>query len=212
RIIGLGVYIWNVTQTHALVARLKALAPEVRIVLGGPEVSHETESQAICRLADHVVQGPGDVAFAALARRLLEGDGPAPPWIIPAPQPDLATLALPYGEYDDRDLRERVVYVEASRGCPFRCEFCLSSLDRTAWPFPLEPFLAEMDRLHRRGARRFKFVDRTFNLKPATSIAIMSFFLERIAAAPQDPCFVHFELVPDHLPDALKDAIARFPA
>jgi radical SAM superfamily enzyme YgiQ (UPF0313 family) len=212
RVIGLAVYIWNVAHTQALVARLKTIAPQVRIVLGGPEVSHETESQPICRLADHVVQGPGDLVFAQLAARLLEGGGDPPPWIIAAAQPDLAALALPYREYDDTDVRERILYVEASRGCPFKCEFCLSSLDRTAWPFPLAPFLAEMDDLHLRGARRFKFVDRTFNLKPATSTAIMAFFLERIEATPQDPCFVHFELVPDHLPDTLKAAIARFPA
>ena len=212
RVIGLAVYIWNVVQTQALVERLKAIAPQVRIVLGGPEVSHETEAQPIARLADHVVQGPGDLAFAQLAARLLDGDGDPPPRVIAAAQPDLSTLALPYLEYDDTDVRERILYVEASRGCPFKCEFCLSSLDRTAWPFPLAPFLAEMAQLHRRGARRFKFVDRTFNLKPATSIAIMTFFLERIEARPDDPCFVHFELVPDHLPDALKAAIARFPA
>ncbi len=212
RVIGLGVYIWNVAQTRALVERLKAIAPQVRIVLGGPEVSHETESQPICRLADHVVQGPGDLAFAELAARLLDGGGAPPPWIIAAAQPDLAALALPYREYDEVDLRERILYVEASRGCPFKCEFCLSSLDRTAWPFPLAPFLDEMARLHRRGARRFKFVDRTFNLKPATGTAIMAFFLERIEATPRDPCFVHFELVPDHLPEPLKAAIARFPA
>src|SRR5690606_33393504 len=116
RVIGLAVYIWNVVQTQALVERLKAIAPQVRIVLGGPEVSHETESQPICRLADHVVQGPGDLVFAQLARQLLDGGGDPPPRVIAAAQPELASLALPYHEYDDIDVRERVLYVEASRG------------------------------------------------------------------------------------------------
>ena len=210
RIIAFGVYIWNVTQTTELVRHLKTVAPAVKIVLGGPEVSHEAGSQAICALADHVVQGPGDISFPRLVRALL--DGPAPLMrIIAGEQPELAALTLPYRHFTDRDLRERFIYVEASRGCPFKCEFCLSSLDRTAWAFPLAPFLEEMALLYQRGARRFKFVDRTFNLKVATSLAIMEFFLERIEAAPEDPCFVHFELVPDHLPDPLKASIRRFP-
>lgn len=108
---------------------------------------------------------------------------------------------------DDNDIRHRVLYVEASRGCPFKCEFCLSSLDKTAWPFPLEAFLDEMDMLHQRGARQFKFVDRTFNLNIKVSLRILEFFLGRL----DDALFLHFEVIPDHLPDALKAAIQRFP-
>jgi hypothetical protein len=127
-------------------------------------------------------------------------------------QPPLELLTLPYREYTDADLANRTVYVEASRGCPFKCEFCLSALDRTAWPFPLEALLAELSRLHERGARHFKFVDRTFNLKAATSVRILDFFLGLIAARPDDPPFLHFELIPDHLPEALKAPITRFPS
>ena len=78
--------------------------------------------------------------------------------------------------------------------------------------FDTQRFLAEMAKLYDRGARTFKFVDRTFNLNVKTSQAILEFFLERIEAKPDDPCFAHFELVPDHLPDKLKDTIAKFPA
>ena len=210
RVVALGVYIWNVVETTRLVRRLRELAPSVTIILGGPEVSHEADQQEICRLAHYVIQGPGDISFAKLVRAILHGPKPLM-HLIAGEQPDLASLELPYRHYTDRDLRERSIYVEASRGCPFKCEFCLSALDRTAWAFPLDSFLAEMAALHDRGARRFKFVDRTFNLKPATSLAIMDFFLARIAATPADPCFVHFELVPDHLPESLKALIARFP-
>ena len=211
RIIAFGVYIWNVVQTTALIRLLRELAPDITIILGGPEVSHETDVQVICQLADHVIQGPGDISFAKLVKALLDGPKPLMA-IIAGEQPDLAELVLPYRHYTDTDLRERFIYVEASRGCPFKCEFCLSALDKTAWAFPLDAFLAEMARLHERGARRFKFIDRTFNLKVATSLAIMEFFLERIEATPDDPCFVHFELVPDHLPEKLKESIGRFPA
>jgi len=118
---------------------------------------------------------------------------------------------MPYRLYDERDLRHRYLYVEASRGCPFRCEFCLSALDRTAVPFDTARLLDELAELHRRGARTFKFVDRTFNLKVDTSRRILEFFLGKIEAAPHDPVFAHFELVPDRLPDRLRETIARFP-
>jgi hypothetical protein len=127
--------------------------------------------------------------------------------IIAGEQPPLDQIALPYAEYSDDDLAHRLLYVEASRGCPFKCEFCLSSLDKTAWAFDLEAFLAELSTLYQRGARNFKFVDRTFNLKIDASIQILQFFLDRMGK----DLFVHFEVIPDHLPDRLKEMIAKFP-
>jgi radical SAM superfamily enzyme YgiQ (UPF0313 family) len=210
RIVGFGVYIWNVEDTARVVAMLKKVAPQVKVVLGGPEVSYETEDQPIVRTADYVVTGWGDVTFPALCRQIIEGPQPLMK-IHAGVQPPMADIALPYADYTDEDIAHRTLYVEASRGCPFKCEFCLSSLDKTAWPFPLEAFLAELESLYQRGARLFKFVDRTFNLNVKTSQRIMQFFLDKIAAAPDDPVYAHFELVPDHLPDALKETIARFP-
>lgn len=211
RIVGFGVYIWNVEETTRLVAMLKRVAPDVTIVLGGPEVSHETGEQEIVKLADYVVTGWGDVTFPKLCREIL--DGPKPIMKVHAGvQPPMEDIALPYSLYSEEDIAHRTLYVEASRGCPFKCEFCLSSLDKTAWPFPLDTFLAELELLYSRGARLFKFVDRTFNLNVKTSLRIMQFFLDKIEAAPNDPVYAHFELVPDHLPEALKETIAKFPA
>ncbi|MDR3482122.1 MAG: DUF4080 domain-containing protein [Burkholderiaceae bacterium] len=211
QIVGFGVYIWNVEETTKVVAMLKRVSPQTVVVLGGPEVSYEPEQQAIVQLADYLITGWGDVSFASLCRQIL--DGPQPLMKIHAGvQPPLAEIAMPYALYADEDIAHRILYVEASRGCPFKCEFCLSSLDKTAWPFDLERFLAQLELLHARGARLFKFVDRTFNLNIKSSLRIMQFFLDKLAATPDDPVFAHFEVVPDHLPDALKDAIARFPA
>jgi radical SAM superfamily enzyme YgiQ (UPF0313 family) len=211
RIVGIGVYIWNVEEATRLVAMLKAIAPEVIVVLGGPEVSYETNESRICGYADYVVTGWGDVTFAKLCAQLLGGDRPAAK-IMPGEQPPLDQIVMPYGEYDDEDVSRRHIYVEASRGCPFKCEFCLSALDKTAWPFPLDAFLAQIESLWQRGVRQFKFVDRTFNLKVDTSLAILDFFLAKLDANPADPPFVHFELIPDHLPDKLKAGIMKFPA
>jgi len=179
----------------------------VSVVVGGPEVSYETEHQRICALADYVVTGWGDVAFPELCRKLLSGEKP-PGKIIAGWQPALSEIELPYAEYTDEDIARRFLYVEASRGCPFKCEFCLSSLDKTAWGFDLDRFMAELAQLHARGARHFRFVDRTFNLKTGVGLRILEFFLERL----DERLFVHFEVIPDHLPEKLKAAIARFPS
>jgi len=207
-ILGLGIYIWNVAPATELVALLRRVRPDLRIILGGPEVSHETEDQEIVRLADHVITGEADLAFAGLCRDLLRpGASAPPPKVLHAPLPDLARIVLPYDLYSEEDAAHRVIYVEASRGCPFTCEFCLSSLDIPVRAFPLDAFLAAMQGLLDRGVTRFKFVDRTFNLHLPTSRAILQFFLERWRPG----LFVHFEMVPDRLPGALREIIARFP-
>lgn len=205
-IIGLGIYIWNARESEELVAILRTLRPDLTLILGGPEVSYEQEEQRIVELADYVIPGQGDLAFAALCRKLLNGERPEQKIITPAPF-NLDDLKLPYRHFSSDDLRQRTIYVEASRGCPFKCEFCLSALDKTAVPFDQDRFLQEMDALHQRGLRRFKFVDRSFNLKPAQSQRILEFFLERM----DDDLFLHFELIPDHLPESLRSTIQRFP-
>jgi radical SAM superfamily enzyme YgiQ (UPF0313 family) len=206
KIIGFGVYIWNVVQTCALVKLMKTQRPDIKIILGGPEVSHETLEQDIVHLSDHVITGWGDVSFPKLCQALIHGPKPLMK-VIAGEQPPLSDIALPYDLYTDDDLAHRLLYVEASRGCPFKCEFCLSSLDKTAWAFDLELFLGELETLYGRGARNFKFVDRTFNLKIDASVRILQFFLDRLSS----DLFVHFEVIPDHLPDKLKDMIAQFP-
>jgi radical SAM superfamily enzyme YgiQ (UPF0313 family) len=207
RILGLGVYIWNVALMTELVGLLKRLAPRMTIVLGGPEVSHEHEEQEIVRLADFTVTGEADLEFARLCARLLAGRRPLENVVHAAP-PAFGDLRLPYEFYGDEDVANRVIYVEASRGCPFTCEFCLSALDVPVRQAPLEPFLEAMASLLDRGVRKFKFVDRTFNLNVQTSRAILEFFLERM----RPDLFVHFEMIPDRLPESLRTSIARFPA
>jgi radical SAM superfamily enzyme YgiQ (UPF0313 family) len=205
-IIGLGVYVWNARQTLEVVRMLKQIAPAIPIVLGGPEVSYETGTQEICALADAVISGEGDLKFAEVCRLLLAGT-PLPQKLIAAELPDLAALRSPYALYTPEDLAHRLIYVEASRGCPFRCEFCLSSRDIPVRQFPLDQFLAEMDALFQRGARQFKFVDRTFNLHLETTLAILDFFWQRY----EPGLFLHFEIVPDRLPEPLREALAKFP-
>lgn len=206
RIVGLGVYIWNASVATEVAALLKRVCPEVILVLGGPEISFETEQQALFELADYIVLGEGETTFAELCREILGGSRPECK-VLQSALPDLERLTLPYPLYTDDDIAHRVLYVEASRGCAFGCEFCLSALDNRVRQFPLESLLKELDALIGRGARQFKFVDRTFNLHLKTAIAILEFFLAR-----QKPgLFIHFEMVPDRLPGELRELIAQYP-
>jgi len=207
KIIGFGVYIWNTEQTRQVIAQLKVIQPEIKIILGGPEVSYESDLQEIVSLADYVISGAAETEFSRLCEKLLNGEATNERFIRAAPQ-DLDMLEPPYELYNESDIKNRVLYVEASRGCPFKCEFCLSALDKTAWPFDLERFLSEMDKLIQRGARQFKFVDRTFNLKVDNSLRILQFFLEKLK---DTELFLHFELIPDRLPLALRDILPQFP-
>jgi radical SAM superfamily enzyme YgiQ (UPF0313 family) len=206
RIVGFGVYIWNVERTTEVISLIKKVRPEVTIIIGGPEVSFEYEGQRIVELADYLITGEADVAFPELCRKLMGGDHPSEK-VIAAKLPELAAIELPYRYYSDEDIRNRVIYVEASRGCPFTCEFCLSSIDIPVRQFDHQQVLQELDDLYRRGARTFKFVDRTFNLNMRTSASILEFFLERMTPG----LFVHFEMVPDRFPDQLRELVSRFP-
>lgn len=202
----LGVYIWNAGPMLALVRALREALPETVIVLGGPEVSHEVEAQEICAHADYVITDEGDLAFPALCDALLRGERPSAR-VIPGGFVDVRSLALPYALYSDEDIRHRVIYFEASRGCPFTCEFCLSSLDVPVRRFPIERVLAAFDDLLARGVRHFKFVDRTFNLSIKFSLAL----LEHLLARYQPGVFFHFEMIPDRLPESLREMLIRFP-
>jgi radical SAM superfamily enzyme YgiQ (UPF0313 family) len=236
KIIGFGIYIWNVAPATEVIATIKRVRPDIVVVLGGPEVSFETEAQKIVELADYVITGEGDLKFAEVCAGLLanqshfplnpgillspalssfeggEGDSGSRaslrfPKIIPAELPDFPRLALPYELYNDDDIAHRIIYVEASRGCPFTCEFCLSSLDVPVRQVPLPALLDQLERLLARGVKQFKFVDRTFNLNVNVSKAILEFFLARY----QPGHFFHFEMVPDRLPETLRETIAAFP-
>lgn len=184
RIIGLGVYIWNVEETTRVVAQLKLLAPEIRIVLGGPEVSHEVDSQRICTLADHVITGWGDVSFPALARQILAGSAPMDKVIVGVQPPLVALTRCPTANTPATTCVSAICMSKPRAAARSSANSACRLWTRAYWPFPLQPFLDALEDLYRRGARQFKFVDRTFNLKIDASLAVLEFFLAKIADCP----------------------------
>ena len=208
-LVGIGVYIWNALEVSELVHILKKVSPQTLIVLGGPEVSY-TPFRVCFDRADYIIQGEGENSFYELCKDLsshwLASKIDEKPKIIPIKLPKLKELCLPYQYYTDEDIQNRYIYVEISRGCPFLCEFCLSSLDEKVRTFDIDAVIEEFETLWQRGARNFKFVDRTFNINIRVANKILDFFL-----AKEPPYFAHFEVIPDHFPQALRQKIKRFP-
>jgi len=223
RIVSIGCYIWNIGLATQVAALLKQIRPDVVLVLGGPEISYETEQQEIFQYADYVICGEGEIEFPKLCKNILnlaqkrkdakdtEKLGDLAAWretkIIKAEPVDVTQIELPYNLYSEEDIAHRAIYVEASRGCPFRCEYCMSSLDPCVRYFPQDRFLSAMGRLLDRGARTFKFVDRSFNIDIAFALNILTFFRERYVPG----MMLHFEVIPDRLPDELMEAVKQCP-
>ena len=231
KILGVSVSIWNHTATLELFEELEkiwaAQNKKPVIVLGGPEVSHLPKEANIFRYADYVICGEGEIAFRTLCENILTGTQPCQSQkFIYAEPVNFNEIKSAYHLYTDEDIAKKLIYVEASRGCPFNCEFCLSAVkdereqSSVVREFPLEPFFAQMDVLVRRGVKTFKFLDRTFNLDVARALRICEFFLEKIeerkehvqkSSLPQSNIIVHFEMVPSLFPPELRKILTRFP-
>jgi len=202
-IIAVGVYIWNATQVSTLIHMIKQVSPKTIIILGGPEVSYEP-IRVNLDVADYIIQGEAEITFHTLCHDILQGNQPLER-IIDAGTVSLDDIELPYRYYTDEDVKHRYIYVEASRGCPFQCEFCLSSMDNRVRNLFIDRLLEAFEILWQRGVRNFKFIDRTFNLNPKISNQILDFFLGK-----DDDYFVHFEVIPDHFPSSIQTRIKQF--
>lgn len=213
-VIAFSVYIWNVQETLPVVKMLKQLLPHVLIVLGGPEVSYDTRDW----LTNHpeidvIVQGEGEATFLHLLHAMDRGDSLADVLGIayradgkvrttgPRPKLELADIPSPYQDAADLvSLRDRVVYYETSRGCPFSCQFCLSSIETGVRYFPLERVKAELQQLMDAGIRTIKFVDRTFNLHRRYALDLFQYLINH-----RQQTVFQFEITGDILPQEIID-------
>jgi len=184
RILGISVSIWNHIATLELLKELGKQKAKPVIVLGGPEVSHLPENAEIFQYADYVIRGEGETAFRLLCEEILAGEQ-AGNKFINAENVNVCEIKTAYHLYTDEDVTKKLTYIESSRGCVFNCEFCLSAVKTegkgsAVREFPLEQFLAEMDTLIQRGAKTFKFLDRSFNVNINRSLQIIEFFLGKL--------------------------------
>lgn len=215
---GFSVHIWNKPFVFRLVRMLKSLRPEAIIVLGGPEVAFDAE-RIFCELPEtsYIVQGEGELVFSELLETLASGK-PVPEHIAYVDEDgvqlnggttvidDLGALPFPYPDLEQIKAEHKIVYYEATRGCPFNCSYCLSGISRSVRKRPLELVLRDMDRFIAAGVPLVKFVDRTYNLDEQYFLPMMRY----LAAADTNATF-HFEIKADILSEAVLDFLATVP-
>lgn len=221
-VVGFSCYIWNIEETITVVNMLRKIKPELRIVLGGPEVSYDT-GYWMERLADvdFIVMGEGEETFHHLLTE-IEGDGKfhmvfglayrkvkddKAEVVITPPRPKLNLNELPSPHRFKEDIPQlgsRVVYFETSRGCPFSCQFCLSSIEVGVRYFDMERTKSDILYLIDNGAKLIKFVDRTFNIKRDYALEIFQFLIENHRG-----CVFQFEITADIMRPEVLDYLAE---
>lgn len=210
RLVGLSISIWNRTLLLALAHRLRAAAPHLVLVAGGPELSFADE---VPPPFDHLVRGDGELPWLRILAHHIGGanENPLPALLGRYGDAEPGTPRIwPYRDQDFPHLRGRMAYVETTRGCPFRCAFCQSACDRhvRTWFDPLsDEFLAHIRELHQAGVTTFKFLDRTFNANPQRAMQAIRALAECAPTAS-----FHLEIAPDILTDELIDTLNSMPA
>ena len=191
-VVGFSCYIWNIEETIKVIQMLKKVLPETKIVLGGPEVSYDSNHwlRKVPEI-DYIIMGEGEVSFKELLH-YFNGDiplnevrgicylqdgkfkvHPQPPKI------DLRELPSPFRfEEDLPHLGKRIQYIETSRGCPFSCQFCLSSIEVGVRYFNREKIKEDIRFLMDHGAKTIKFVDRTFNISRSYAMEMFQFLID----------------------------------
>lgn len=187
-VVAFSCYIWNITQTLAVARELKKLNPNIKILLGGPEVSYDYNEVIALPEVDFIIVGEGEIPLEAFIKKYPDIDGIGN--LVHKKNagaiflPDASVFDLqkykninPYQHDSAEDLFNKVCYIETSRGCPYKCEFCLASLDNKVRYLPIDSIKSNLLYLMQHG-RTIKFLDRTFNIKKDFTIDIFNFILE----------------------------------
>lgn len=207
-IIGISVYIWNVEKTKQLIDLLKERSPRTIIIVGGPEVTYEPDFFIKHWNVDYVISGEGEFVLGELLSALGKGEeiriegvstrDHVSRVVVKADLEKLAALTSPYQLDDDKEhMKNRLIYFETSRGCPYQCQYCLSSLEKGVRYFPQQHIFDNLLYFIQSNAKQIKFLDRTFNLNKAHTKSIFDFLISNYR--PNLSC--QFEIYADLLTD-----------
>ena len=208
-VIGFSCYIWNISYVKVILADIKKVLPDVKIWAGGPEVSYHGEAFLKEEPAvDLVMMGEGEITFAHFLKALLEGEDlkQVPGLMVRNADGtftntgfrqvmDMSQIPFPYAFMDMKELEHRIIYYESSRGCPFSCAYCLSSIDKKLRFRSLDLVLPELEWFLQAKVPQVKFVDRTFNCKKSYAMAIWQYIRDHDNGVTN----FHFEIAADLL-------------
>lgn len=218
--VGFACYIWNIEMTIKLVNLLKKVLPDITIICGGPEVSYQPEEfLRENESVDYIIQGEGEETLyhllAQLKLRKRIEDIPALTYYNQKNEmvssraivvENLDTIPFPYHDEEMAELKDKIIYYESSRGCPFSCQYCLSSATQGVRFFSINRVLDELRFFIRHDVRQVKFVDRTFNAKKSHYMQILKFLVGQNCKTN-----FHFEVAADLLDDEVLDVLALMP-
>lgn len=211
QLVAFSCYIWNITQTLEVCAKIKALNSDCKILLGGPEVSYDWQDVISRDEIDFIITGEGEIPFRDFLNHfpnissvpsLVYKTNNEVHYNSEAATFDLNELQgrMPYRYDNPEELKNKVLYLETSRGCPYKCEFCLASLDNKVRYLPNATLKETLLFLMQNG-KVIKFLDRTFNMKRDFTLDIFQFILEH--HRPEN--VFQFEITADILhPDIIK--------
>lgn len=212
-ILGFSAYIWNIEYTVKIVKEIKKLMPDIIIVLGGPEVSYNPEKYLEnLKEIDYIITGEGEEKLLRLLNDDYKYDG-----IISRGVRDdkskrytnvnFSKVKFPYDDNNIEELKDKIVYYESARGCPFSCSYCLSSIEREYRCSDMDRVKQELKFFIEKKVRLVKFIDRTFNIDSKRSLEIWQFLLDNYT---ENTSF-HFEIKADILSDAELALLAKIP-
>ncbi|MSS43833.1 DUF4080 domain-containing protein [Anaerosalibacter bizertensis] len=217
-IIAFSCYIWNLEETLDICNILKIVNPNIKIILGGPEVSFDgEETLKKYDFVDFIIYGEGEITFRELIIKLISEnreyidvkgliyreEGKI---VKNEPRPFIEDLDIIPSPYEDLSgLKNKIVYYESSRGCPFNCQFCLSSTIKGVRFFSLDRVKEDLEKLIDAQVRQVKFVDRTFNTKKEYAMEIMKFIMDK---NPENMNF-HFEVTAHLLDKEMLDFLSE---
>lgn len=218
-IICLSCYIWNIEETIKLVKLLKKVQTSIKIILGGPEVSYDASNwMKIVEEIDFIVKGEGEESFYELIKQICSNQEVRDikgivyrdnsKNIRENPDRELLEinkLPFPYGE-NLSNLENKIIYYESSRGCPFNCQYCLSSTIKGVRSLPLDRVKKDLEFFIKAGLKQVKFVDRTFNCDKERTKEIVRFIIDR-----EGVTNFHFEVAADLIDDELLDIFKSAP-
>lgn len=215
-VVAFSTYIWNVEIVSRVANLIKLVSPQTEILYGGPEVSYDSKDFMEKNIGEYLIEGEGEktyrdfVKYKLGLKELSDIKGlyyrKNDEIIFNGPRPlmNMDEIVFPYEE--DEDLNNKIVYYEGSRGCPFRCKYCLSSTTHGVRFHSIERTLEELNFFIKKGVRLVKFVDRTFNCNHKYSMAIWDFLIK----ADTNTKF-HFEISADILKEEEIELLRKVP-
>lgn len=206
-VIAFSCYIFNISYIKKLLPDIRKSLPDSKIILGGYEAAFNSEE--LISLCDFILKGEGDFAFGNLLSLIAENKITPPQILDSGTVKDLDSIKSPYtDEYLSLSGKNKIIYMETCRGCPFSCSYCMSANTLGVRSFSIERIFSDVEKVMSFSPKLVKFVDRTFNYDKRRAEKIFNFLIERYSASGTR---FHFEMAPELFDESLFSVISRAP-